>query len=87
MHDEEGCYDESQHHWRGMIYNNDLRKFEFDSGNENAAVSEAAPKADDWRKIKPSEMKKVIVKFDGGRQANMVLFAAEYDALHNQLAE
>ena len=73
-------------HWRGLEYDDELKKFLVDSRDaNNADVEKDMPAADGWKKMHPSEMTRVRVTFDGARECMIGVLNAEYNRLEKRL--
>ena len=72
-------------HWHNMIWNETLKKFEYDKNI--TADADEVPKVHEWRKVPPRDMKKVHVSFSGGRETLMSHYIEEYKCFHNRLED
>ena len=73
-------------HWRGMELDSDTNKFRF-VGSNNQEAAKDIPEADQYKKIRPRDTKRVRVSFANARQCMVSILKDEYDELFQTLDE
>ena len=73
-------------HWRGMELDSDTNKFRF-VGSNNKEAAKDIPEADQYKKIRPRDTKRVRVSFANARQCMVSILKDEYDELFQTLDE